>query len=224
MVNFSRTGPGKCVRSVNQRCMPGGPRAGAFKGTAQELPGCFQDFFGVARDLRLFPDAGDPAIGADQIGVAEDAHVAAAPHRFLGPDPVGLQHLVGFVRRQHDRKIVLGFELVLLGHRIGRNPENCGSGAAEGGSKSGEILGLHGAPGGVGLGIEVKHELASLEVSKRHFGAAVVGQLEAGCLATDGDLCAHTPSFRRFPRLNLSSARWELWRPSGILCETAVAP
>src|SRR5258707_2390660 len=74
------------------------------KGTASEFLGCLQNLFGVARDLRLFPDANDPAIGADQIGVAEDAHVAAAPHGFFGPDAIGLQHLVRFVRRQRSEE------------------------------------------------------------------------------------------------------------------------
>src|SRR5215212_7720913 len=86
-----------------------------------------------------------------------------------------------------------------------------GTGSAEGGGELGEVLGFDGAAGSIGLGIEIEDELASLEVRKRHFAAAVVGKPEAGCLAANRDLCWHAPSFRRFHRIKLNMA-WG-WGP-----------
>ena len=57
---------------------------------------------------------------------------------------------------------------------------------AKAGGQPGEVLGLDGATGGIGLGIEVEDELAALEVRQRHLAAAIARQLEAGGLATDG--------------------------------------
>ena len=43
-------------------------------------------------------------------------------------------------------------------------------------------------------------------IRQRHFAAAVVDKGEAGGLGSHRNLCAHTPSFRRFHRFNLSLA------------------
>ena len=83
---------------------------------------------------------------------------------------------MGLVGGERDRQVVLGLELVLLGHRIGGHAENRGAGPGEGGASLEKSLASMVQPGGVGLGIEIEHELAALEVGERHLAAAVAGQ------------------------------------------------
>ena len=97
---------------------------------------------------------------------------------------------------------VLLLELVLGLDRIGRDPQDVRAGLLEFGPKPREINGFPGAAGGVGLGVEIEHELAALEVGEGHGAAAVARQLERGGLGPLGEVRRHVPSFRPYFRLN----------------------
>lgn len=99
---------------------------------------------------------------------------------------------------------VLLLELVLGLDRIGGDPQDVRAGLLVFGPKLREFNGFAGAAGGVGLGIEVEHELAALEVGERQIAAAVARQVECGGLCPLGELRRHVPSFRPYFRLNES--------------------
>ena len=76
-------------------------------------------------------------------------------------------------------------------------------------ARAGEVLGLPGAAGGVGLGIEIEDQLAALEVGQRDFAAAVAGQAEGRePWRRRSSLCGHMPSFRRFRGVNAAIRLW----------------
>jgi hypothetical protein len=97
---------------------------------------------------------------------------------------------------------VLGLELVLGRDRIRRHPHDVRAGLLEFASKSRKINGFPGAAGGVGLGVEIQHELAALEVGERQAAAAIARQLERGGLGALRQIGTHVPSFRPFSAVN----------------------
>ena len=137
-----------------------------------------QDLFGVAVDPDLRPDAGDPAVRPDQHRHANNAHEGPAVHGFLAPGAVGLEHLVGLVREQGDRELVLLLERILGLDRIGRNPDHFGSGLGKSRPKLRKRDQFPGAAGGVGLRVEVQDEFAALEIGEGDAAAAIARQRE----------------------------------------------
>src|SRR3954452_23942013 len=163
-----------------------------------------QDLGGVAVDLDLGPDAGDPPVGPDQEGGPGNSQEGPAVHGFFAPDAVGLEHLVGHVGSERYVEAVLLLELVLGLDRIGGDPQNVRAGLLIFGPKLREFNGFAGAAGGVGLGVEVEHELAAVEVGEGQTAAAVARQLEGWGLCPLGEFRRHVPSFRPYFRLNES--------------------
>jgi hypothetical protein len=141
--------------------------------SARNELGSRQDLRRMAVDLDLRPDAGDPPVRADQEGRPGDPQEGPAVHGFFAPDAVGLEHLVGLVGKERYAKAVLLLELVLGLDRIGGNPDNVHAGFLVFGPKLREINGFAGAAGGVGLGVEIENELATLEVCEGKSASAV---------------------------------------------------
>src|SRR5712692_10796418 len=90
-----------------------------------------EHFGGVALDLHLSPDVGDPAVRAEQESGPNNPHEDLAVHGFFAPDAIGLDHLVAFIGKERNAEIVLLLELVLRRDRIGGYPQNIRSGLAE---------------------------------------------------------------------------------------------
>jgi hypothetical protein len=105
------------------------------------------------------------------------------PYMDFCPDAVGLQHLVGLVGQKGYAQAVLLLELVLGLDRIGGHPQNVHPGFLIFGPKLREINGFAGTAGGIGLGIEVKHELAAVEVGRERVPPPSRGNLNAGAFA-----------------------------------------
>ena len=72
----------------------------------------------------LGPYLGDAAVRADQKSCPDHAHEAVAVHRFLAPDAIGLQHVVGRVGSERDGEAVFPLELVECPDRVGGDPED----------------------------------------------------------------------------------------------------
>ena len=77
------------------------------------------------------PDPNDAAGPVDQESFSDDTHELVPIHRFLAPGPVGCEHLPGLIRPERNGELMFGFEFVLRPHRVGRNPENGGTGLGE---------------------------------------------------------------------------------------------
>lgn len=151
----------------------------------------------------LWPDFGDSSVRTDQQCHAVHAHVFLPEHRLLPPHTIGLEHGVAFVGAERDVEVMFGSEPIEGPDRVGGNTEHAGTGLFERRPKLRKIDGLLGAAGGIGLRIEIEDKLAPLEIGKRDLAPATAGQGKGRSFAAfDQSLC-HTPSFRRFQRVNL---------------------
>ena len=160
------------------------------------------------------PDPGNALVGPDQDCGPYDAHELTPVHRLLLPDAIRLKHAVLFIRGERDGEFVLGFELVLRRHWIGRDAEDVGIDFRESGLEAGEVDSLFGTSGRVRFWIEIEHELAPGEVAERDGSVAVPGQSERGSLRARVKLIGHTPSFRRF-RCAFVPSQNTRWRERG---------
>jgi hypothetical protein len=88
---------------------------------------------------------------------------------------------------------------VLLFDGIGGYTDHGDAGFGEIGVEAGKILGLDGATGGVGLGVEVQDQLPAFEIGKRHRAPAITREAKIGSRGAFGKGLGHMPSFRRFP-------------------------
>jgi len=77
-------------------------------------------------------------------------------------------------------------------------PRNRGAGLGEISAQPRESDRLLGAAGRIGLRIEIKDEIAPLEILQRDFAATVPWKREGRRLRTRNKFSAHMPSFRRF--------------------------
>src|SRR5499427_7218464 len=79
---------------------------------------CLKYLVGVPVDPHMPPYFGDPAVGPDQDGGANNPEEGSPIHRLFSPGAVGLEHLVLLVRNQRNRKLVLVAERLLRALRI----------------------------------------------------------------------------------------------------------
>jgi hypothetical protein len=123
---------------------------------------------------------------------------------------------VGLVRGERRGEIMFCLEGVLLFDGIGGYTDDGGPGLGEIGVEAGEILGLDGATGGVGLGIEEQDQFPAFEIGKRYRAAAVTGRRKSGAgapSAGDWGICLPFVAFKRFglgSMLLLGGQRWAL--------------
>src|SRR6187549_3543015 len=91
----------------------------------------FQYLRDMARNLDLAPGAAHDAVPVNQKRAAVNAHVLAAVHAFLDPDPVMFGDLAGSVGGENERQRVLLLELVMRSDGIARHADDDGPGLAE---------------------------------------------------------------------------------------------
>src|SRR5690242_3331120 len=81
--------------------------AKAYRKRVSYRAGGREHLLGMARHAHVSPHLGNAACAVDQKGGAQDAHEAAAVHRLLAPDAIGLEHLLGLVGGKRDSDLVL---------------------------------------------------------------------------------------------------------------------
>ena len=144
-----------------------------------------QHLVDMARHLHLAPDVPDHALAVDQEGRALDAHVFPAIHALLDPDAVILRHLAGLVRAEGEVELVLLLELVVAFHAVARDADHGRVDLAELRQAVAEAAGLRGAARGIVLGIEIEHNVLSLEPGQRDLAAAVGLHGKRRCLVAN---------------------------------------
>src|SRR5215218_1411744 len=130
---------------------------------ASEGAGGLEHLLGVAGHLHLRPDLRDPPGPVDEDGRALDPHVFAAVHALLGPDAVGLKHVLRLVRGEGEVEPVLGAELVVAPEAVRGDADHLRAGVREGAAERVEVLRLERAAAGVVLRVEIQHDLAPFE-------------------------------------------------------------
>src|SRR6476659_8444776 len=85
-----------------------------------------QYLVGMTIDLDIAPNPDDPAVRPDQNRGANNAEESLAIHRFFAPHPVGLKHLMLFIRDERGFEAMLIPKGFLGAWRVGRNTEDRG--------------------------------------------------------------------------------------------------
>jgi len=113
--------------------------------------------------LRLSDDVPDHALCIDQKRGTDHAHVLPSVHRFLPPDPIGLQDLLVGIGQQGERQFVFGDEFLMTGFVIRTDPNNSPAFFDEFLMVIPQITGLHCAGRCHILRIEIQYQFLSLE-------------------------------------------------------------
>src|SRR3546814_12009101 len=87
-----------------------------------------QHFGGVVFHLHAAPFTLQYTLVVEQERAALDAQILAAVQAFFLDDFEGLAHRFVAVRQQHERKFMLGDEVVVRLHAVARHAENIGAG------------------------------------------------------------------------------------------------
>jgi len=115
----------------------------------------------VARHLDPAPFARQHAVLIDDEGAALDAADLSPVHVLHLHHAEQLAHRLVLVRQQVERELHLGLEAFVRLQRIARNPVDAAVGFGKPRVVVAEVRALRGAAGGVVLGVEVEHHVAS---------------------------------------------------------------
>lgn len=114
--------------------------------------------FDVLEDMLDFP------VGSDQESRAGNSHDLLAIHIFFLHDPVGRANLFVDVGQQCVRQVVLFFELLLFGGRIGGNAKDDGAGLLDFFIRVTEPGRFYRSTRSIGFGVKEQHHGFAAEV------------------------------------------------------------
>src|SRR3954465_10235701 len=109
---------------------------------ASEGAGGLEHLFGVPGHLHLRPDLRDPSGLIDKDGRALDPNILPAVHALLGPDAVGLKHVLRLVRGEGEVEPVFGAELVVALEAVRGDADHIRAGVRERAAERVEALRL----------------------------------------------------------------------------------
>ena len=108
--------------------------------------------------LNLREDPGDLALGVDDEGRAQHAHVLLAVHRLLAPGAVGSATAWSGSAEQGEVEVVFAGELLQRLDLVGGDADHPRAGRRVLGAAVADAAGLGRAAGGVGAGVEVEDD------------------------------------------------------------------
>ena len=121
------------------------------------------------------------AVGCDDDGGADDAHVRLAVHGFFAPGAPGFQDSMVGVGEEGERQAVLGAEFAVRAGLVRADAYDDGAPGQEEVVGVAETAGFLGAAGGVVLGVEIHDDGLAAKRRQGYGLAGVVLEAEIGC-------------------------------------------